>query len=321
VRQVIRGQIQETKAEAKQSEAKESKDEAKDKEVLSHVNLDELTDDDIAELASKGKSGLLKRVAELTAKRKLAEERLAQREQELAQLTSQRTPVVDSDVEIPKEIAGLSKPEEIQAKFKQANDVIEWAEAVLDSADGLMANDVAVSVDGKDYTKAQVKEYMREARKVKEKYLPAQARELHAKAQRETFRVALEQQARKELDWFDGEDNEVRKNYQAMLSDPRLAKLEKMAPDIAPQLPYILAHAANSMYGRKSISLEPNVAKTSPKITPPASPSNSAAQSDRSEDKSDKSVKEAAKRLHESGRPDDFIALRTAQLSKRKRLN
>ena len=312
---------EESKVEAQQSDAKESKDEAKDKDVLSQVNLDELSDSDIAELATKGKSGLLKRVAELTAKRKLAEEKLAQREQELAHIMGQKNPAVDSEIELPKEISSLSKPEEIQAKFKQAEEVIDWAEAVLDSAEGMMPGDVVATIDGKDYTKAQVKEYMRDARKVKDKYLPAQARELQSRIQRETLRSTLEQQARKELDWFDGEDNEVRKNYQAMLNDPRLAKLEKAAPELAPQLPYILAHAANSMFGRKSIPLEaPAQTKTSPKITPPASPNSSAAQSDRAEDKTERNVKEISKRLMESGRPDDFIALRTAQLSKRKRL-
>lgn len=312
---------EEPKAEAKKSEAKESKEEVKDKDVLSQVNLDELSDEDIAELATKGKSGLLKRVAELTAKRKLAEERLAQREHELSQLMSQRIPASDSELEIPKEIASLNKPEELQARFKQADEVIEWAERVLDDADHLTPSDVVVSIDGKDYTKAQVKEYMRDARRVKDKYLPAQARELQAKVQRETLRSSLEQQARKELDWFEGEDNDTRKHYQAMLSDPRLAKLEKAAPELAPQLPYILAHAANSMYGRKSLSLDPTPSKVAPKITPPDSPSASAAKSDRSEDKVERNVKDAHKRLMENGRPDDYIALRTAQLSKRKRLN
>lgn len=309
----------EPKAEAQQSDAKESKEEAKDKEVLSKVNLDELSDEDIVELSQKGKSGLLKRVAELTAKRKVAEERLAQREQELAQLISQKpSPLLQSETEIPKEISALNKPEEIQAKFKQVEEVIEWAERVLDANDHLAASDVAISVDGKDYTKAQVKEYMREARKVKDKYLPAQVRELQTKVQREQVRQTLELQARKELEWFDGEDNDVRKNYQAMMSDPRLAKLTEAAPDLAPQLPYILAHAANSMYGRKALSLEP--ATKAVKMTPPSAPSASVAQSDRSEDRGERSVKEIAKRLQESGRPDDFIALRTAQISKRKRL-
>ncbi len=311
---------EEPKAEVKQSEAKESKEEVKDKDVLSKVNLDELSDEDIVELSQKGKSGLLKRVAELTAKRKVAEERLAQREQELAQLISQKpSPLLQSEAEIPKEIAALSKPEEIQAKFKQAEEVIEWAERVLDDSEHLASTDVAISVDGREYTKSQVKEYMRDARKVKDKYLPAQIKELQTKAQREQARQALELQARKELEWFDGEDNDIRKNYQAMMSDPRLAKLSEAAPDLAPQLPYILAHAANSMFGRKALSLEPT-AKPSVKMTPPSTPSASVAQSDRSEDRGERTVKEIAKRLQESGRPDDFIALRTAQISKRKRL-
>jgi len=311
----------EPKGEAQESKPEEPKSEAKDKDVLSQVNLDEFTEEEIAELAQKGKSGLLKRVAELTAKRKLAEERLAQREQELAQLMGRQTPAIDSDLELPKEIAAITKPEELQAKYKQAEDVLDWAEQVLDNSEHLDPDAVVAVVDGHEYTKAKVKEYKRDARKLKDKYLPAQAMQLQAKIQRDGFKLQLEQQARKELSWMEEDESEVKKHYQAMLNDPRLAKLEKSVPEIAPQLSYILAHAANSMYGRKSIPIDKPAAKTLPKITPPSSPSNSAAQSDRSEDNGERSVKEAAKRLQESGRPDDFVALRTAQLSKRKRLN
>ena len=50
----------------------ESTPEAKQRK-LANLDIDELTDEDIRELAEKGKSGLLKRIAELTAKRKSAE--------------------------------------------------------------------------------------------------------------------------------------------------------------------------------------------------------------------------------------------------------
>ena len=97
------------------------------------------------------------------------------------------------------------------------------------------------------------------------------------------------------------------------------AKMAEAVPDLAPYLPNLIAHAANSMYGRKSLSLEPTP-KSSPKINPPSSPSNAAAESERADPVEEKEVKVAANRFRETGKPDDYIALRTAQLNKRKRL-
>ena len=311
----------EVKVEAPKEDAtKTAEEEAKGKDVLSQVSLSELTDEDIAELAQKGKSGLLRRVAELTAKRKLAEDRAAQLEAQLAAQQQQHPfPLKDSEPTIPPEIASLTTPEAIQAKFKQSEEVIEWAEAVLDAAEGLDASADITSVGDKRYTKAEIKEYLRSARKVKEKFLPAQVRELQAKVQRAAVSEAVMVQTRKEMPWLEGEDNDTRKKYEAMVADPRFAKMAEAVPDLAPYLPNLIAHAANSMYGRKSLSLEPTP-KSSPKINPPSSPSTAAAESERAEPAEEKDVKVAANRFRETGKPDDYIALRTAQLNKRKRL-
>ncbi len=67
---------EEPRQEATSQEGEPKAKESNPKEVLSK-DVDELTDEEIAELAQKGKSGLLKRIAELTAKRKLAEEKAA----------------------------------------------------------------------------------------------------------------------------------------------------------------------------------------------------------------------------------------------------
>lgn len=280
------------------------------KDVLSQVDLSELTDDDIAELAQKGKSGLLKRIAELTARRKMAEEKSAQME---AYIQQQKKDPLEAKVE-NNPYASIKTVEDLTSKSHEINEVIEWAEEVLDRAEHLGYEDIAATVDGNDLTKSQVKDHLRRARKARDKFLPAQKKELDAMGQRKGLKSAFEQQALKELDWLaSSEDNDLKRQYQAMMSDPRLKNIEDSLPDIAPQLPYLLAHAANSMYGRKLIPLAQQ-----PKVSPPNSPDSTAAGSGRGEKTSDRNVKEASQRLSDSGSISDFVALRTAKLSQRR---
>ncbi len=98
----------------------------KAKEVLSK-DIDELTDEEIAELAQKGKSGLLKRIAELTAKRKLAEEKAAALEAAVQQAKQQLPePKVENNP-----YANVTTVDDLQGKLKEVNEVVEWAEEIL----------------------------------------------------------------------------------------------------------------------------------------------------------------------------------------------
>jgi hypothetical protein len=286
---------------------------AQGKEVPSQVELSELSDEDIQELAQKGKSGLLKRIAELTAKRKMAEERAAQLEAYMAQQQNNKPlePKVENNP-----YANIASVEDLSKKAQEVNDVVEWAEDVLDRAETLGYDDIAATVDGRELTKAQVKETLRNARKARDKYLPAQKKEIETALQRKGLRFAFEQQAVKELEWLaTQEDNDIKRQFFAMLNDPRLKDVEKAMPDVAPQLPYLLAHAANSMFARRTIPMD---SKPSPKLTPPGAPSSAVAIGDRTATPGERNMKEVSKRLSESGSVNDFIALRAAQLSKRK---
>ena len=283
------------------------------KDVPSQVELSELSDEEIQELAQKGKSGLLKRIAELTAKRKLAEEKAAQLEAYMAQQQNNKPlePKVENNP-----YANIASMEDLGKKAQEVNDVVEWAEDVLDRAETLGYDDIAATVDGRELTKAQVKETLRNARKARDKYLPAQKKEIEAVNQRKGLRSAFEQQAVKELEWLaTQEDNDIKRQFYAMLTDPRLKDVEKVLPEVAPQLPYLLAHAANSMFARKTIPMD---GKPSPKLTPPGAPSNTVAAGDRTPTAGERNVKEVSKRLADTGSVSDFIALRAAQLSKRK---
>ncbi len=297
------------KPEATSQEAEPKAKESSPKDVLSK-DVDELTDEDIAELAQRGKSGLLKRIAELTAKRKLAEEKTAALE---AAINTAKQRLPEPKVE-NNPYANISNLKELQAKRKEVDEVVEWAEDIMFNSEDLSATDVAVTVDGKEYTKADIRESLKKARKARDKFIPAQFSELQAKDQRGQLETAFKQQARQELSWLENEDNDTRKRFQAMVNDPRLKAVKDAVPDIAPQIDYLIAHAANSMYGRKLIEDKPK----SPSINPPSNPSTSASSSERTDSRMDKSLKEIESRFKQSGSSSDFIALRAAQISKRK---
>lgn len=284
----------------------------KEKDVLSKFDLGEMSDVELRELSDKLGSRAVARFGELTAKRKQAEEQIAALQSELNK-RNQESPLEVKSVE-KNPYAALDTVESLQAKAREVTDVIEWAEDKLDQADHLAHDDIVTTVDGKDMTKADIKAALKNARKAKDKFLPAQLQELQARENRSQLKRNFDDSARKELDWLSGEDNDTRKQYEAMLGDKRLIKLlADVDPDIAPQLPYILAHAANSMYGRKTIPLTEN----KPKITPPSSPASSNGSSEKPEARNSKAISETAKRFSSSGTLSDFAALRALQLSKR----
>ena len=282
----------------------------KAKEVLSK-DIDELTDEEIAELAQKGKSGLLKRIAELTAKRKLAEEKAAALEAAVQQAKQQLPePKVENNP-----YANVTTVDDLQGKLKEVNEVVEWAEEILFRSEDMAASDIVATVDGKEYTTADIRESLRKARRAKDRFIPAQFQELQAKMERSNLETAFKQQARKELGWLEGEDNDVRKRYEAMVADPRLKKLKDSVPEIAPQIEYLIAHAANSMYGRREIPMEKS---KGPTLNPPSNPSTTAAAPEKAEARMEKSLKDVESRFRQTGKGSDFIALRAAQISKRK---
>jgi len=295
----------------KAEKQEEQPEQPKEKDVLSKFDLGEMSDAELRELSDKLGSRAVARFGELTAKRKQAEEQIAALQSELAK-RSQESPLEVKSVE-KNPYANLDTIETLQAKAREVNDVIEWAEDKLDQADHLAHDDIVVTVEGKEMTKADVKAALKNARKAKDKFLPAQLQELQAREHRSQLKKSFDEHARKELDWMNGEDNDTRKQYEAMLADKRLTKLIEADPDIAPQLPYILAHAANSMYGRKTIPLT----EAKPKINPPSSPASYNGASEKPEARSNKAVLEVAKRFSSSGSVSDFAALRAIQRSVR----
>ncbi len=129
---------------------------------------------------------------------------------------------------------------------------------------------------------------------------------------------AFEAQAKQELEWLQGEDNDTRKQYEAVVGDKRFKELKKVlmkeAPDIASQLDYWFAHGVNSIYGRKPVA----ETKASPKLNPPKTVNPTAAQSDKTEGRTAKAIKELQARFKQSGNPRDFAELRKLKMASRR---
>jgi len=308
------------KAEAKDeaTSPEGAKDEAKPTKAVLSKDVDELTDEEIAELAEKGKSGLLRRVAELTAKRKLAEEKLAQAEAAMRQQQAATIPVPKVE---NNPFANVSKPAELAEKDKTYRDIVKWAERVLDEAEGSSPDEVVTNEGGTEYTKRQLKQVLRNAREARDEFIPARLRELQEENQRVQVDTALTAKARQELKWMDDSESDVRKRFEVMTSNPIFDKITKAVPEAAPHIKYLFAHAADNIYGRREIGIETTARKAAPTaLTPPSTPNSNAAAPERKESRDEGSMRELETRFKTSRKTDDFVALRAQQIAKRKPL-
>ncbi len=278
-------------------------------DVLSQLDLDDMSEEDLRELSEKLGSRAVARFGELTAKRKAAEAKLKEMEASLQNNNPLETQEVANN---PSE--SVDTLEGLQEKAKEVNEVIEWAEETLFNADGYGPEDVVTEVEGKELTKADVRKSLLNARKARDKYLPAQLQTVQRVQQSHQLKEAFDAQAEQELNWLQGEDNDVRKNYEAMIGDPRFNSLrEKADPEVAAQLNYLMAHAANSIYGRKPVKEAPKSAT----LTPPKTAITAGATSDKTVGKSVKALKDLNQRFRQSGNKSDFITLRTQQIKNR----
>ena len=304
--EVEQEEVQETTAE-ETTEAEESED------VLSQLDLDDMSEEDLRELSEKLGSRAVARFGELTAKRKAAEERLAQLE---SRLREKPNPLQNNKVE-NNPFSNLDTIEKLQDKAKEVDSIVEWAEDILFESDNYAADDVVTEVEGKELTKADVRKSLLQARKAQKTFLPDQLNTLQVREQGAQMTEAFDKRAKEELSWLEGEDNDLRKQYEATIGDERFKKLKevlnKEAPEIAPQIDYWFAHATNSIYGRKPVV----ETKASPKLNPPRTGNPVSAKSEKSEGRTAKALKELEARFKKTGNARDFAELRKLKMSAR----
>jgi hypothetical protein len=153
--------VEETQEETEETTEEQSED------VLSQLDLDDMSEEELRELAEKLGSRAVARYGELTAKRKSAEERLARLE---ASLKEKENPL-----DAPKKVennpfSNIENIEGLQEKADEVNNIVEWAEDILFESDAYAADDVVTEVDGKEMTKAEVRKALLQARKAQKTF-------------------------------------------------------------------------------------------------------------------------------------------------------
>lgn len=312
--EVIEQETEEVLEESVDTEEAETSEESPESEdVLSQLDLDDMSEEDLRELADKLGSRAVARFGELTAKRKAAEEKLTQLE---ARLKEKPNPLETKKVE-NNPYGNLDTIEKLQQKAAEVDQVVEWAEDLIFESDGYGADDVVTEVEGKEWTKKDVRQSLLRARKAQKTFLPDQLSKVQLRAEGEVLTKQFDSQAKQELSWLEGDDNDLRKQFEATVGDERFKKLKSVlkreSPDIAAQLDYWFAHATNSIHGRKPVEVN----KKSPTLNPPKTGNPASAQSEKGMGRTAKALKELEARFKETGNARDFAALRKLKMSNR----
>ena len=316
--EVIEQETEEVVEESVDTEEAEATEESSEQsetseDVLSQLDLDDMSEDDLRELADKLGSRAVARFGELTAKRKAAEEKLTQLE---ARLKEKPNPLETKKVE-NNPYGNLDTIEKLQQKSTEVDQVVEWAEDLIFESDGYGADDVVTEVEGKEWTKKDVRQALLRARKAQKTFLPDQLSKVQLRAEGEVLTKQFDTQAKQELSWLEGEDNDLRRQFEATVGDERFKKLKSVlkreTPDIAAQLDYWFAHATNSIHGRKLVGST----KKAPTLNPPRTGNPVSAQSEKGMGRTAKALKELDARFKQTGSAKDFAALRKLKMSNR----
>lgn len=299
------------KVEAAQEEPAPNPEETKpveDQKVLSKdYDLESMSEAELKELAQKLGSKAVARFGELTAKRKAAEEQLAALK---AEMTKREESSFEAKVK-DNPYANIATKDELDAKYQELSEVMEWAEDKLDTAENLAAEDVVTNEGGREYTKRELREVVKRARKARDVYIPDQGKQIQLAKNRADMKQLLSEKAKTELPWLSGEDNDTRKQYEVMLNDQKFKSVERANPDLAAQLPYLLAHAANSIYARRSVDSKPTS-----RLSPPSPVVSQGAESSKPEARQSKALQDLSTRFNKSGSYKDFKTLRALQISR-----
>lgn len=288
----------ESEESAEESEEEESQEE--EEESSADIDLLNLTPDQIKELAKKGKSRLLERIGELTAKNKALEEKARSFEEK------------QGTKEIPQDqnpFSGITSQEDLQAKYKEIEATLESTDLILEEHEDYGPDDYIV-VGDKEFTKKQIRKANRNAREALTKFLPAQSQHLAKMAQIESLAQQYQVAAAKEVPEIQDEESEIGKSYKQVMSDPLIARVKKEIPELGMQVEYLVAHAMRSILGGKAKIVAG--AGTKLKVKPPSSPVGAGAAKSGNSPKG--KTKEAYSRFEQSGSVDDWIAARIAQI-------
>lgn len=314
---------EETQPEGTEAEAEQegiAEDEVPDNQFdLSQLNLEGLDAEQVAVLAEQMKEHLsgsrsAERIGELTRKLKAEREARQLDQQRLNDLAEKKNPLErDAPVE-NNPFKDIETVQDLQDKYDEYGKTYKWADRLLEDNEGAHPDDVIFEDGNEQYTKKQIREAKRQAEESRETYLPARAKELQMAQQIETQKSHFADLAKQELNWLEGEDNDSRKQYEAIVGHPDVQKIAEAVPAVSPQLNYLIAHAVNSLMSQKAKPAK----KVAPSKTPPPNiPSSTAQAPVRDDERIKKHLNDLQGRFEQSHSTGDFESLRAAQYAKR----
>lgn len=264
----------------------------------SDIDLLNLSTEQIQELAKKGKSRLLQRIGELTAKTKSLEEQLQKVQPAAKEVPQEQNP-----------FSNIQTMDDLKAKYDELEKTLNATDELLDEYEDYGSDDI-ITVGDKEFTKRQIRKANRNAKEAITKFLPAQHAHLAKLQQFEQLSTQYQEAAKKEVPEIMDEESEVGRNFKALVEDPLVAKVKEQVPEVGFQMEYLLAHAARSIFGKKS--KVPTGAGTRLKVEPPSSPVGAGAA--RSGKNPKAKGQEVYKRFESTGSVDDWVAARIARM-------
>lgn len=296
--------------EAEEEESEESESDEEEVESESEFDIEAFvenaTPEQIQEAASKANSRLLSRIGKLTERAKAAED-------EAARLKAAGPAPASLNSDIPEPIRKFDSQEKIEQAMESYERTLEITRKVLREKSDYDADDVVYEADGQEYTKAQLEAAEQGAINALSKHLPRQAKHLEDVAKYKQTNVMWVEQAKKEVPEIQDEESEIGKAYAQLLSNPNVARLKELSPELTVDLEYMFAHAVNSIKGTRKPKVQTGAGKKL-KSKPTASPVGSGAA------RGGKVTKGRAASKYdqwaESGSPDDWVAARIARASK-----
>jgi len=293
---------EETETETETEE--ETETEATEEEAET-IDLLSLSPEEIQDLAKKAKSRLLADVGKLRA-----ENRILQAELNKPKADAKPLPELIPD----NPFKDLKTLDEVTAKLKELEKVADETDRILEDHEDYAADDV-ITLGDKEFTKKEIRNANRNARNAMVKFLPAQAAQIQRSGQLQAMEEQFNAAIPTEIPELADAESPIAKLHASMIADPLVAQVRERVPDLAPQLSYLLAHAARSINSNQAKPKTPAAAvKVQAKV--PASPlgaagARSGAQPVR------KAVEQAQEQFEKTGSVEDFIAARTARLTHR----
>jgi hypothetical protein len=277
----------------------EEEEEASPEEA--ELDLLNLSTEQIQELAKKGKSRLLQRVGELTAQKRLLEEKL---QQQASAKPTKEIPQTENP------FRGINDVKELLAKHTELEQVLEDTDSILEEHEDYGADDI-ITVGDREFTKKEIRKANRNAREAITKYIPAQEKQIAKIGQLVQMEEHYSAAAKKEVPDILDTESEVGTRFNAMMQDPIVQQVKTQIPELGAQLEYLLAHAANSIFGKGKPRINASAVGSKLKISPSSSPIGSGAA--RNGSVKPKRAAEAYNKFEKSQSVDDWISARIAK--------